>query len=392
MNASPAPRRSVTPARRSFLPGRALLGAMLALPLWAAPVAAQSAPAAAPGAAERRATTARPAPLTATEESRLQALFQKARPATLRIEQCVPTRCDDPDGVGSAVLISADGLALTAYHVVEGARNLSAQTLDRKRYAVEVVGYNDQDDLALLRVKVPAGTPFLPLATGAPGVGNIALAIGNGNGDFLRPKTGRLTGLDSDAGRADFPPGTLELSAPVVPGDSGGPVLNATGQVTGIVSYIRLEGRRSRAYAVPVTVTDARLTALKRGEKRDAPVIGIQLGGAFGDLFMLTEKDFVTLSRLLKLGDTPGAFFTGVSRGSPAEKAGLQPLRLDGNDERVSGDIVTAVNGKRIVNFSEFQYAVRAFQPGDTVTLTVLRGGKTLQVPVTLTGRSQVDN
>jgi len=70
----------------------------------------------------------------------------------------------------------------------------------------------------------------------------------------------------------------------------------------------------------------------------------------------------------------------------------LQPLRLDANDERVSGDIVTAVNGKRIVNFSEFQYAVRAFRPGDTVTLTVLRAGRTLQVPVTLTGRSQVRN
>lgn len=391
MNDSPAPRRSATPARRSALPGRALLGALLALPLWTSPVAAQTA-APAPSVTERRASTPQPAPLTAAEETRLQALFQKARPATLRIEQCAPTRCDNPDGVGSAVLISADGLALTAYHVVEGAQNLSAQTLDRKRYAVEVVGYNDQDDLALLRVKVPAGTPFLPLATGTPGVGNIALAIGNGNGDFLRAKTGRLTGLTADAGRADFPPGTLELNAPVVPGDSGGPVLNATGQVTGIVSYIRLEGRRSRAYAVPVTTTDPRLTALKAGEKRDAPVIGISLGGPFGNLFFLPERGFSELSRVLKLGDTPGAFFTGVSRGSPAEKAGLQPLQLDGNDERISGDIVTAVNGKRIVNFSEFQYAVRAFRPGDTVTLTVLRAGKTLQVPVTLTGRSAVRN
>ena len=404
MNLRPASRGSAGrgpqrafPARLSGVPlRRALLGALLGtLPLWAAaqtapPATPTAAPAAAPGVAERRAVT--PAPLTASETARLQELFQKARPATLRIEQCAPDDCADPDGVGSAVLISADGLALTAYHVVGGARTLSAQTLDRKRYAAEVIGYNDQDDLALLRVRVPAGTPFLPLATGAPGVGNVALAIGNGGGAFLRPKTGRLTALDADAGRADFPPGTLELNAPVVPGDSGGPVLNASGQVTGIVSYIRTDGRRSRAYAVPVTVTDPRLTALKAGEKRDAPVIGITLGGPFGDLFFLPERGFTELSRLLKLGDTPGAFFTGVSRGSPAERAGLQPLRLDANDERVSGDIVTAVNGKRIVNFSEFQYAVRAFRPGDTVTLTVLRAGKTLQVPVTLTGRSQVRN
>ncbi|QFP75907.1 S1C family serine protease [Deinococcus sp. AJ005] len=336
-----------------------------------------------------------PKPLTDAEKQTLKTLFSKVRPATLRIEQCdntVPGACDEPDGIGSAVLISADGLALTAYHVVEGASKLSAQTVDKKRYAVEVVGYDDQDDLALLRVSVPGATPFVPLSSARPGVGDAVLAVGNGGGTFLQPKTGRLTGLEADAGPggATFPPGTLQMSAPLIPGDSGGPILNVRGELTGIVSYISVSREKGPAsFAVPVTASDARLAELRAGKKLDAPIIGISLNGPYTALLTIDATDFKRASALLKLGDTPGAFFTGVNPGSPAEKAGLQPLKLNDKDQRVSGDIVTEVNGKRIINFDEFQYAVRTYRPGDTITLTVLRGNKPLMVKVTLIGRSQ---
>ena len=184
------------------------------------------------------------------------------------------------------------------------------------------------------------------------------------------------------------------MNAPLIPGDSGGPILNAQGEVEGVVSYIASgnRGRTLSSYAVPVTSADALLADLNRGVKRDAPVIGIGLGGMFSDLFMLDATDFKDLSQVLNLGETPGAFFTSVSPGSPAAKAGLQPLELNSDHRRVSGDIVTEVDGKRIINFSEFQYAVRAHAPGDTVTLTVLRGGKTLKIKVTLVGRSTLQN
>ncbi|MBB6017748.1 S1C family serine protease [Deinococcus radiopugnans] len=336
-----------------------------------------------------------PKPLSDAEKQTLKTLFSKVRPATLRIEQCdlnQPGACDDPDGIGSGVLISADGLALTAYHVVEGARFLSAQTADKKRYAVEVVGYDDQDDLALLRVSVPRGTPFVPLASARPGVGDAVLAVGNGGGGFLQPKSGRLTGLEASAGPggATFPPGTLQMSAPLVPGDSGGPILNTRGELTGIVSYISISRNSGPAsFAVPVTASDARLADLRAGKKLDAPIIGIGLNGPFTTFLTLDAADFRRLSDVLKLGDTPGAFFTSVVRGSPADRAGLKPLELDDQDRRVSGDIVTAVDGKRIINFDEFQYAVRTYKPGDTITLSVLRGDKPLTVKLTLIGRSQ---
>lgn len=367
------------------------------LPDLTGPQTFQGLPLTAQQPAQSSAPTSTPRPLSDAEKQSLQALFSKVRPATLRIEQCdlnVAGACDDPDGIGSGVLISADGLALTAYHVVEGASKLSAQTADRKRYAVTVVGYDDQYDLALLRVAVPKGTPFVPVAGSRPGVGDAVLAVGNGGGRFLQPKSGRLTGLEASAGPggATFPPGTLQMNAPLVPGDSGGPILNARGELTGIVSYISISRSRGPAsFAVPVTAGDPRLADLRAGKKLDAPIIGIGLGYPFSSLMTLDSTDFKQISELLNLGNTPGAFFTSVVQNSPADRAGLKPLELDQQNQRVSGDIVTAVNGKRIVNFDEFQYAVRSYKPGDTITLSVLRDDKPLTVKLTLIGRSQTN-
>lgn len=346
------------------------------------------------GAAQRRVTA--PAPLSVSETAALRALYQKLRPATLRLEDCPPNDCREPDGVGSGFLIGG-GYALTAYHVVFDSKNLSAVTLDKKRYPVQVVGYDDQADLALLRVNVPVGTPFIPLASARPAVGDPLLVIGNGNGDFLTLKTGRLTGLNADAGRADFPPGTLELNAQIVPGDSGSPIINARGEVVGVGSYITLSGQPGSpitAYAVPVTRGDAKLADLRQGVKRDAPVIGIglELPPELSPVTALPPESFAAFTQAyhLDLGSTPGAFFTSVVPGSPAAQAGLQPLRLDQKSQRLSGDVVTAVNGQRIFNFSDFQYAVRRYQPGQTITLSVLRAGKTLELQLTLAPRTQV--
>ena len=383
-------------ARLTLALGLLTLG-LLPAPAQRAPAPSPSAPAPAKASSPAGVSGAALRPLSSEERKKLQDLFTKVRPATVRIEQCPINDCSDPDGIGTAFLISEDGLALTAYHVIFQAQALSARTLDRKLHRVTVVGYDDQYDLALLKIDVPRGTPFLPLAKAKPAIGDPALAVGNGGGTFLRFKVGRFTALDSDAGRADFPPGTLELSAPLIPGDSGGPILNLAGEVAGVVSYIRVRGQDQndssiRAYAVPVSVGDARVADLRRGTKRDAPVIGIALTDALALLIELPGDLFAEASERLglDLGSTPGAFFTAVTPGSPAAAAGLQPLAYDQAGKRVSGDIVTAVNGKRIYNFSDFQFAVRQYAPGDTVTLSLIRAGKPIQVKLKLTGRSRV--
>ena len=292
-------------------------------------------------------------------------------------------------------LATDGGLRVIEGNLGRGVVKVSAVAPEHRSVTAPARCFDDQHDLALLKVGVPAGTPFFPLAAQSPGHNDPTLVIGNGDGAFLRPSTGRLLSLDAQAGRADFPPGTLELSVPLVPGDSGGPVINAKGEAVGVVSYISLNPRNRKvtSYAVPVTLDNQLLADLRAGVKNEAPLIGITT--VWPGLTALNAQEFAEANRILKLGlgDTPGAFFTGVSPGSPAEQAGLKPMRIDEVKRSiVPGDVVTAVNGKRILNFSEFQYAVREHRPGETVTLTVLREGKEIKLNLTLAPRSRLHN
>ncbi|WP_293909528.1 S1C family serine protease [Deinococcus sp.] len=348
----------------------------LGLAVVAAQASAQGAP--------NTAAAAAPKPLSAAEQRSLNSIFSKTRPGSLRIEQCPLTgSCEEPDGLGTGFVIQSDAsgtLALTAYHVIFGARKLEAVTLNKTRYPITVIGYDDGHDVALLKINVPSGRTLaaLPLASEAPKVGQSALAIGNGNGDFLVSKSGRLLALNVAADLASFPSGTLQLNAPLIPGDSGGPILNAQGEVMGVISYI--SARRTpfgiatdASYAVPVTKSSPLLTELRGGLKRDAPIMGLSGGPALPE----------TLFAQLGLGKLSGAVFTEVTRGSPADLAGLRPLKFIDNDPngvptQASGDVITAINGLRILNFTELLSAVRSKQVGVTIKLSVVRDGKAI--------------
>ncbi len=366
-------------------------------PVQTGPAQAQPAQRAVPGARPFRTTP------VASLDAKFASLFQKARPATVEIDDCPPVAsdpgCKDPDGIGSGVLISADGSMLTAYHVVFGAKRLEAVTLDKKRYPITVVGFDEPRDLALLKINV-SGAKFVPLAERAPQVGQGALAIGNSGGGFLQPKSGRLLGLNAEAGRADFPAGTFKMDAPLAPGDSGGPILNEAGQLIGISSYIRYEpalvstsgGQDSEpqmsSYAVPVSVSSPLLADLRRGVKREAPVAGITASTELDDLAPAFFQQ-------LGLGDKVGFVFVDVVKGGPAERAGLRPLKATSFDKngvptRATADVITAVDDKPVQNFVDFLAAVRSHQVGDKVTLSIIRDGAStpLKVPLTLAPRT----
>ncbi|WP_407569965.1 S1C family serine protease [Deinococcus altitudinis] len=365
----------------------------------------------APGLAQKTETSSGKKSDVLAPSPVLNNVFQRVRPASVQISDCDTVArdpgCTDPNGLGSGVLISADGSILTAYHVVFGASRLEAVTLDKRHYPVTVVGFDEPHDLALLKINI-AGAPFVPLALVAPRVGQAALAIGNSGGKFLQPKTGKLLALNAEATRADFPPGTLQLTAPLAPGDSGGPILNEAGQLIGITSYIgikttsRTEALPSTAtpaavmatletasYAVPVTASSELLVQLRAGLKREAPIVGINSAGL--------PEDGLTSSLLaqLGLGNRLGFVFTGVVQGGPADVAGLRPLTAtkfdaQGVPTHATGDVITQVDGKRVTNYLEFLAAIRSHQVGDQVTLTVYRdgGAKPLSIPVTLAPRT----
>ncbi|MCD0176855.1 serine protease, partial [Deinococcus sp. 14RED07] len=168
----------------------------------------------------------------------------------------------------------------------------------------------------------------------------------------------------------------LEMNAPLAPGDSGGPILDRSGQAIGVVSYISLDGsgQTRRSYAVPVEEGSDLITALRAGEKRDVPVVGL--------LFDLVHSG---------QGGLDGAVISGVARRSPAERAGLRGSTFDEQDNLTAlGDIVTSVNGQRTRDADQVIAAIRRARVGDTVTLGYTRDGEARTAQITLVPKASV--
>lgn len=304
------------------------------------------------------------------EETR--ALFERSRPATVRVESVDPgTRAA---GVGTGFFIGASGQVLTAYHVVSGGTLFQVNTLSGQAFPATLRAFDAQADVALLEVRGGGPFPFLKVASRAPRVGETVLAIGNSDGDFLQPRRGQLLNLGVEAGRADFPQGTLEMNAPLAPGDSGGPVIDGNGQAIGVISFIRVDdsGQTRRSYAVPVVEGNALLTALRAGEKRDVAVLGLVL-------------DSVHSGRL----QPQGAVVAQVARRSPAALAGLRGAQYGRDGELVAlGDVVTSVNGTRVRSADEYLTLVRGLAVGDVVVVTYSRDGEELEARMTLVAKA----
>ncbi|WP_420596448.1 S1C family serine protease [Deinococcus sp.] len=308
-----------------------------------------------------------------------RSLFTKSRPATVQIDQYGTTENGQVSGgLGTGFLISGDGQVMTAYHVVDGARLIWVKTLTGKRYRARVTAFDNAADVALLKIDAPKqGLPFLNIASRAAKIGEGVLAIGNSGGDFLQARTGRLLRLGARAGQADFPQNTLEMSAPLAPGDSGGPILNAQGEVMGVVSYVRVNdtGRTITSYAVPVMGGGQLVQALEAGVKRDVPAVGLVFDGQHNGL------------------TTPsGGLVARVVPGGPAAAAGLRGAEYDADNQLVTfGDTITAVDGIRTRSSNDVIFEIRRRQVGDSVELTLSNKGKSRQVPLKLVPKGTID-
>lgn len=312
-----------------------------------------------------------PVPTELTPQARQ--LFDRVRPASVQIEQL---GTDGSGGLGSGFFISETGLLLTAYHVVDGARVIRVRTVSDQTFIASVVGFDNAADVALLKIRTRGTVPFLPLAPQTPTVGENVLAVGNSRGDFLQPRRGRLLALGVQAGNATFPQDTLEMSAPLAPGDSGGPIINTAGQAVGVISYVRVDGRGNTlsSYAVPVTSGERLINELKTGTKRDVPAVGLYFDNA---------HDGATTP--------PGGVIGSVVKNSPADRAGLSGLLLDDQDQvKGFGDIILSVDGVRTRSADDVIFEIRRRQIGETVTLNVSRGGERREVQLPLVAKGSL--
>lgn len=347
-------------------------------------------------------------------EGQLAMAFGLARDAAVRLEaRCLDRPGRPAIGVGSGFFTSEDGLLLTAYHVVDGARlsdcdiDLVAITTGEAEYEVELLGFDAYLDIAALQVDVDRAVPYVPLATRPPAPGDRVVAIGNSRGDFIAGRAGRVTRLGVEAGRADFASGTIELTASLAPGDSGGPVVNERGEAVGVVSYISfnpssmssqswippyLRGvslpSEYASYAVPVIDGSDVVQAVFAGQQRDVPVIGFS---------WQQGNDYDPRTSPYFLGRLPGPIVNQVAAGGPADQAGLRSLRSqrvtrdDGSVVLVpDADVIVAIDGERTPRFYELLAVVREKQIGETITLTVQRGNATFDIDLTLGAKRDV--
>jgi len=360
-------------------------------------------------------------PEVVAPEGALLEAFKEARPATVQIEivSSAFAFADTPLGLGTGFFISADGLMLTAYHVVDpdlsfpGKASFEALGPDGKRYPLELIGFDAYHDLALLQADGAKDVPYLPLIADIPVIGSEVVAIGNSRGDFLQGRAGEVRRLNVRAVQASFADGTFELSSALAPGDSGGPVVNAAGEVLGVVSYIAFAPRATSsvpeaglfpllrtvpsgdgyaAYAVPVAVDDATLAALRRGEQQDIPVIGfVGVQGLRSDYDPRYQSGAY-------LGPRPGVVVGTVQPGGPAERAGLrsaaQRQLYDSSgafqEVQTRADVIVAVDGERTPTFEALLGVVRRKQVGQEVAVAVQRGDELLQLRLELGGKRKV--
>jgi serine protease Do len=279
-----------------------------------------------------------------------------------------PNRGDDLDvprrGTGSGVIIEPEGYILTNHHVIERAERILVKLTDGRTLRAEVVGSDPDSDIALIKVESNGPFPAAPLGdSDTLRVGEWVCAIGNP----LAYEHTVTVGVVSYIGRKLFDKSLdnyIQTDAAINFGNSGGPLINARGEVIGINSAI--SSRASNiGFAVPVNQARAVLPQLKQFGRVARGYIGVALKDVDPDL-----------QRSLNLGTTRGALVQDVTEGSPGERAGLRAY-----------DLITAVDGQAITTNDELIRRISAMAPGSPVRLDLVRDGHPVALTVKLAER-----
>ncbi len=274
-----------------------------------------------------------------------------------------------PQGMGSGVIVSADGLILTNSHVVKDADEIKVNLSDKRSFTAKVIGADQESDIALIKIDA-TGLPIAELGdSNKIRVGEIVFAIGNPLG-FNRTVT---SGIISATGRTnvgiidyeDF----IQTDAAINPGNSGGPLVNIEGKVIGINTAIasRSGGYQGIGFAIPSNSAKLIMDDLQKGGKVRRGLLGVNIQ----DLNDSLAKSFGR-------NDSEGALVSQVIEGSTAEKAGIK-----------SGDIILKFNGQAVTGAAQLKNLVGREKPGSDAKLTIFRDKKNIEVNVKITERTQ---
>jgi S1-C subfamily serine protease len=319
------------------------------------------------------------------EERATIALFRQASPSVVNITAIGVERdfftlnlYQIPQGTGSGFVWDGTGNIITNFHVIQNADVAQVTLADQSNYRARVVGVAPDKDIAVLRIDAPASRLHpIPIGTSKDlQVGQKVFAIGNPFGLDQTLTTGVISALNREIESVTRRPiqGVIQSDAAINPGNSGGPLLDSAGRLIGVNTAIYSPSGASAGigFAIPVDTVNRIVPELIRSGKITRPGLGVQIADE-----QIAER----------LG-VAGVLVVEVVRGGAAAKAGIRPTRRDAEGRLRLGDIIVAVDGKKVATPNDLYLLLEKYKVGDVVTVTLLRDGRTVQTRVTLEGVS----
>ncbi len=316
------------------------------------------------------------------QEGSIAEIADRVSPSVVSILTAVESsdwfgRTVESAAAGTGVIVSADGYILTNKHVVDGAKTISVVLDDGTSYeGVKIAATDPNNDIAFLKIADASGlTPATLGDSKTLSVGQQVLAIGNAMGQYQNTVTfgvisglGRtITAADSMGQNSETLSDMIQTDAAINSGNSGGPLVNAAGEVIGI-NTATSSAAENMGFAIPISAVKGMLSQLTAGQTAVRAYLGIYSVSITPDV----AKEY-------KLPVTAGAYVYGgtaqqaVISGSPAAKAGIK-----------EGDVIVTVNGAKVGENGSLSNLIAEFKPGDTIQLGILRDGKEIVQNVTL--------
>ena len=314
-------------------------------------------------------------------EKSIISLFRQASPSVVHITAISVQRdlftlnlYQIPEGTGSGFVWDTSGNIITNFHVIQNADAAQVTLSDQSNWKARRVGVAPDKDLAVLRIDAPANR-LQPIAIGTSKdlqVGQSVFAIGNPFGLDQSLTTGVVSALGREIESVTRRPiqGVIQTDAAINPGNSGGPLLDSAGRLIGVNTAIYSPSGASAGigFAIPVDTVNRIVAELIRSGRVTRPGIGIQIAED-----QIAERLGVT-----------GVLVVDVNAGSAAAKAGIRPTRRDASGRVHLGDIITAIDNKKVESPNDLFLALERHKVGDVVNISLLREGKPTQVRIAL--------
>jgi S1-C subfamily serine protease len=291
------------------------------------------------------------------------------------------------EGAGSGFVIDSRGYILTNFHVVQEAQSIEVVLGDQSKYAAKFIGADQRNDVALIKID-PKGKKLVALPLGdssALQVGQKVLAIGNPFGFQSTLTTGIVSALGRtvQTSQTTFIDEAIQTDAAINRGNSGGPLINSHGEVIGINSAIYTPSGTTAGigFAIPINTAKSIANDLITDGRVHRAFLGVEtlpVGGWLGEALDLPVQEGLLVEVATPRGP---AAVAGIRGGDRLVQAGMRRIHI-------GGDVIVAIDGQKVAGQLDVNVVLNRKRPGDTVNVSVYRGGKKMDIPVKLGERS----